>query len=158
MKICEICGDEFDESRKTQRYCRVCGKNPDQARSHYARAEIINRIHAGDLHKVKETTCPVCGNEFVWQKEKATQIYCSPECGKIAAGNRKAKSKEDAKKKLKIGEELNICTICKTPQMDCERFTSNFIYKPKGAVTKKINDKYIIVSCPKYKGGASWLI
>lgn len=270
MKVCEICGDEYAENRSNQRYCKVCGKNSAKARAKYKRAEFINKIHAGDLHKPKEITClecgkkllttyirsfcstvctegyrirkakcPICktlltekgnhsgrgccsdecrekhklqkaiekgnyipceycgekfikkrhdnwfcssecsrkskteenqkkveasqsqekaarvaerkcegcGEPFTWRIERATQRFCSEKCQKEKAKEKKRKSIE----KLNLGKDLNICTICKTAQMDCDRFTSGFVYRPKGARTEKINDRFVIVSCPQYK-------
>lgn len=279
MKICEICGDEFQEHRSNQQYCKVCGKNSERARQHYAKAEYINRVNAGDLYKfiekickecgkkfctsyggafcsdkcsavytkrkiIETAQCPIChtllttsgnftgrgccsegckqekvlrdveeiirvaiekgnyipcefcgkkfisknfsnrfcsrvcfdlkieeekkklsmkassdvkkvhykkckwcGKPFTWRKESSGQKFCSEEC-------RGKKYKDDKRKsieKLNIGKDLNICTVCRTLQIECERFTSNFVYSPKGSVTKKMNDKYIIVSCPKFR-------
>lgn len=270
MKICEVCGDEFQESRSNQLYCSDCGKNSERAREHYKRAEIINKIHAGDLYKVEEITCVECGKKilttynrtfcstscsekhriktakcpvchtllidncnntgrgycseecrqknklqkaiekgnyvpceccgkkfirknysnrfcsmgcykrwsdeerekkiaitnsiratieetgkkceycgelYVWKKEQPGQRFCSIDCRKEQTKLDKQKSTES----LNLGKELHICTICKALQSDCERFTSNFVYKPKGSIGKTINNKYIIISCPKFK-------
>lgn len=269
MKRCEICYDEFEESRRTQKYCKICGKNPERARKKYAKAEITNKINAGDLYKVKEITCkecgkvilttynrnfcsticselnriktarcPICKELLINKGNEKGRGYCSDECKQLDKlqkakenGNyipckvcgkhfirvsysneycsrncydsfikenklkkqseqsdigtqknrtrkckhcgksftlrkgsmgqkfcdadcRKANEDENKRKELdglKLGVDTNICTVCRTSQSDCERFTSNFVYSPKGAKTKKINDKYIIVYCPKFK-------
>lgn len=269
MKNCQICGDEFQEYRKNQKYCRVCGKDSTKARVRYERALMINKIHAGDFdkpfevtctecdkkilttrnrrfcsdvcaesHRIRTAKCPVCldilsekgnmkgrgfcsdsckqknqlkraiesgnhipcdfcgkkfirkgysnrfcsndcynnhrekekeekkesvpknpikrvremkcehcGSIFLWKIESAGQRFCTKECRK----EKEKKEKEKSIEKLNLGKELHICTVCKTPQKNCERFTSNFVYSPKGAVGKTINGKYIIVQCPKFK-------
>jgi ferredoxin len=77
MKICEICGDEFQEVKSNQRYCKDCGKNPERARQHYVKAELTNRIHAGDLYKVKEVRCIECGRTILTTYNKS---FCSTAC------------------------------------------------------------------------------
>lgn len=77
MKICEICGDEYEPTRSNQKYCKACGKNPEGARQHYARAEFINRIHAGDLHPDHEIVCKECGRKFVSSYNRS---FCSAVC------------------------------------------------------------------------------
>lgn len=279
MKRCEICDDEFQESRQNQKYCQECGKNPEKMRRQYDRAEYINKVHAGDLYKpvewecqecgkktisnyaktfcgiacreihwAKTARCPICnkllsehkrntgrgfcsdeckkiyqtkkaiekGNyipcqickkefisknysnifcsrdcfnkhneikkqsfikkelkyykkvctictkQFVVDEYRITQQFCSRECGyensRIIGRERKEETKKlkeqakmQVKKQLKIGTDLNLCTICKTSQRDCERFTSNFVYMPTGAKKKEINGKFVVVECPKFK-------
>lgn len=64
MKICEICGEEFQESKVTQRFCRECGKNTKKARKfHQMTQEMLNR-HAGVYDTPKKKNCAYCNKEF----------------------------------------------------------------------------------------------
>lgn len=269
MKQCEICLDEFQESRGNRKYCAECGKDPYKSRKHYDRQTYINKKNAGEFEptpkentcrmcnkkwlsiysrtfcsseclethirnngrckecnqlliekgittgrgfcsdecrKVSQTRkalaegsfipCKVCGKEFISKsysnifcsrdcfnkhsetkrqslvKKEVTQIkkkckhcnkifvvdrykqhqkFCSRECSQNNIKLTAKQKKEETKKQLKVGKDLNICTTCRTSQLDCERFTSNFVYRPIGAMQKEINGKFIIVSCPKFK-------
>ena len=270
MKICEICHDEFNESRSDQKYCRGCGKDPEGARKKYIKAEIINKINAGDLYKVNKVTCkdcgkvilttykrtfcstacrennriktakcPVCGDKLINKGNRSGRGYCCDECKqfnaikrakengsyvpcevcgkefirknysnrfcskdcykKLIEENRERKKAEqndikvykareteckhcgksfvlkrgsmkqkfcteecrkasvaENKQKgleiLNLGIDTNICIVCKTSQSQCEMFTSNFVYLPDGAQKKRVNNKFVVVSCPKFKG------
>lgn len=79
MKTCEICGDEFEESRANQRFCRECGKNPEKARQRYARAERTVRMHMDGPYPYypKEHTCKECGKKFITGSFTG---FCSVEC------------------------------------------------------------------------------
>jgi isopropylmalate/homocitrate/citramalate synthase len=105
--------------------------------------------------KMFKKNCGYCRKEFIVNQYKRNQQFCSKECSishsKEKGKKDKEQNKEKIKETLKLGKELNICTICKTSQLDCERFTSNFVYIPLGAKMKEIDGKFIIVSCPKFK-------
>ncbi len=64
MKICEICGDDFQESRATQKYCQKCGKNPQKAKAFYEKAQQMVRRHAGVSDNPKVKNCVYCNKEF----------------------------------------------------------------------------------------------
>lgn len=81
--------------------------------------------------------CPTCGKRFE-QSGAGNQVYCSPECRRAP------------KPKPTPSSDKNLCITCKTSQAACERFTSKFVYHPKGAVQKKIKGKLVVVSCPKF--------
>jgi len=266
MKLCIICGDEYEESRSDQKYCKVCGKDPERYRKHYEIATYINKKNAGDLYKVieqncqecgkkilstyhrtfcstvcmeiyraKTAKCPVCnklladykknigygycsedckkinqlkrakengdyipcevcgkefirknysnrfcskdcftsyreqnkptpapkrsekrnclicGKEFICEGKNFSKKFCTRECSHENARIEGRKKKEETKKQLKVKKGLHLCTTCKTAYMDCERMTSNFRYMPKGAKKKNVDNKFIIISCPKYK-------
>ena len=65
MKQCEVCWDKYDETKSYQKYCPACGKDPERARRRYAKAEYINKIHAGDVNKVREGSCTECGKKVL---------------------------------------------------------------------------------------------
>ncbi len=94
LKTCEICGTKFEASRRSQRYCKECGKNPERARRGYAHAERINRHNAGDWYTPPEkATCEECGKKFFAIYDKR---FCSREC-----------------RQTHIAEELKLrCPIC----------------------------------------------
>ena len=145
-KTCEYCGKEFIAKYSGARFCcHACYLTYKQA---HKQASKPAEIKAMERDAAKERTtegrqnaayirrCAECGKEFS-VRFGSTQKYCSDKC------------KADAKRpKLKNGQTL--CTVCRTSQADCERFTSNFVYCPIGCVTKQIRGKLVVTSCPKY--------
>lgn len=142
---CEYCGKKFIRKNYSNRFCsKECFKN-------WTEKEKQKKIAKYPVKPaVQQKKCEWCGKLFTVTNEKRGQKYCSLECRKAKNKSNKRKDKEKTKQNLNIGKELHICTICKTHQMDCERFTSNFVYSPKGLVGKIINNKHIIISCPKF--------
>lgn len=76
-KICEICGAEYEASRRNQKYCRECGRNPDGAVKHYQIAVKRNKLHAGECDKPREWVCKQCGKKIlsVYKRD-----FCSTAC------------------------------------------------------------------------------
>lgn len=79
IKVCEICGDEYEASRSTQKYCKVCGKNSSKARMKYQLAVHNNKIHAGEFDRPKEVNCKYCGKVF---HTLYGRTFCSEQCEK----------------------------------------------------------------------------
>lgn len=77
MKKCEICWDEFEESKSNQKYCKSCGKNPERARRRLVKAERINKINSGEFYASKTRTCFKCGTVF---STISNRNYCSEKC------------------------------------------------------------------------------
>ena len=99
-KVCEICGDPFEPSRKTQRFCSECGISPKRERKRYIRAEMLNKTRLGDWEKRKSSfhkdgeirihRCIICDRPL----KKKQSIYCSDQCKKkllfhMAAGDKR---------------------------------------------------------------------
>ena len=77
MKICEICGDEFQESNGNQKYCSVCGKNHEKTRKAYEKAQRTINRHAGVYDTPKTKNCAYCGKEF---QTLFNAKFCSKKC------------------------------------------------------------------------------
>lgn len=60
-KICEHCGQEFTQYKKTQKYC--------------------SKACSDAVRKMQTKRCITCGKEFI--SENVTAKYCSDECGVI---------------------------------------------------------------------------
>lgn len=61
-RICEMCGEEFNDYCKTTRFCsRTCYDK-----------------HRKENGKLKEVICPICNNKF--RQTYLKQIFCSVEC------------------------------------------------------------------------------
>lgn len=141
---CEFCGKEFIRKNYSNVFCSNDCYLASRAEKRKAKEE-MEKSRKPRLRQ-EERKCEACGKPFLWKITSAGQRFCSPECRNSV--NKKVKKKDI--KKLKLGKELHICTVCKTSQKDCERFTSNFMYSPKGAIGKTLNGKFVIVSCPKF--------
>lgn len=102
--------------------------------------------------------CAICGKSFNCRINQTALPICSKACkDRYFQSNKEFREQyiaeqqaaEEAKRKQareKYIEENGLCSICKTHYKDCERMSSNFRIKPKGAMYK--NSK--IVSCPKF--------
>lgn len=88
MKICPICGKEFESSDSRQKYCsEKCYL--DSVKKWY---------HAHKtLKKFNPIKCSICGKEFT--PKTRINIYCSPEC-KHEAARQQMKSRYWLKKGL----------------------------------------------------------
>ena len=89
----------------------------------------------------RERACKSCGKVF--DCTGTSRMYCSSEC-------RAQKVRDGVKTAKQTKPDENICIACKTSQSQCERFTSNFTYVPKGATQKRIRGKIVVVTCPKF--------
>ena len=126
-----------------------------------------------------EATCEICGTTFQ-KHANAVRYTCSKECSEIRKQKTADKKKEEqrqvakadagTKRAKEIGTDrgdlvqkalsgeitgkdvavLHLCSGCKTSQADCIRFTSNFVYHPKGAVIKVVNKQNVVLVCPQY--------
>ena len=150
---CKVCSKKFIRRNETNVYCsNLCYKE-------YVQMGKLKRVTQEEKNKkdkvVKKAEvkkCKNCKKSFVMKS--SNQIYCTVECRKIQNNlTQQAKTKKILKKsleKLNLGVDLHICTVCKTSQKECDRFTSGFVYHPKGAVTRNINGKIITTECPKF--------
>lgn len=105
-----------------------------------------------------ETYCRVCGKAFRCKINQTSLPICSDKCKQsYIQADRKFRERYKAEQKIaedaqrqknhdKYIEENGLCSVCKTHYKDCERMSSNFRIKPKGAIYK--NSK--IVTCPKF--------
>lgn len=136
---CEYCGEMYIAKTDSGRFCSIPCYRAWFA-EHKAREDTQRAAKT-----VFEKRCRGCGKVFTHTKENASRQYCSAECriAKVKAGV-KAKMAQEQK------QDKHLCTTCKTTQAHCERFTSNFVHLPKGAVQKRIKHKLAIVSCPKF--------
>lgn len=87
MKIfthtCAICGDEFQTSCNTAKYCKYC-RDKAQVNRNKAYAE---KKKNGETKPVGSTQkCPICGKDFV--KKSGIQKCCT-DCAKIQVTQRK---------------------------------------------------------------------
>ena len=78
MKVCEICGTEFEPVNGTQKYCPDCGKNPEWARRRYAIAVDMNKRNAGEQDIPVEIECINCGKKFLTVYKG--RGFCSEAC------------------------------------------------------------------------------
>lgn len=141
---CEYCKKMFIRKDYKNRFC-----GQDCFRKH----RIENKPEPMPK-RIEKRNCKLCKKEFICKGQNFMQVFCSRECGYEyarlkAKAEKEAKLKEKEEKKKK--EIIHLCTICKTSQFDCERFTSKFRYQPKGARQIEHEAKLIIVQCPKYK-------
>lgn len=107
IKACEVCGNEFRQTKSYQRYCSKKCYSSVWRKSN--RAEIVRSRGVG--------LCPVCGKEFA--KWRGRRFYCSVECAAIFDNERK---KERARKltgapgrRWSLGREFvprDICPVC----------------------------------------------
>lgn len=136
---CLQCGEMFIAPQDGSKFCGKPCYLAWVAEQKLKRAEKVEPEH------VYEKRCKGCGKVFTYTKNNASKQYCSAECrvARVKAGV-KAKMAQEQK------QDKHLCTTCKTTQAHCERFTSNFVYLPKGAVQKRIKHKLAIVSCPKF--------
>lgn len=140
---CNICKKEFISRNYKNIFCsRDCFDKHNQIkRQSFVKKEI----------QMFNKNCNICNKQFIVNAYRTHQKFCSRECSHENARLLAKKNKEKVKKQLRVGADLHLCTTCRTSQIDCERFTSNFMYMPIGAKQKEINGKFIIVSCPKFK-------
>ncbi len=145
---CETCGKKFIRKTYSNRFCsRTCFRVDEIKRNEEKkRASLLNPRKTTEQRK-----CKTCGNEFEWNIKRPSQKFCSRECSHEHSRIVAREKREEVKKQIEIRKDLHLCTTCRTSQIDCERFTSNFVYMPTGAKKKEINGKFIIVSCPKFK-------
>lgn len=128
---CEICGIEYTPKRRSQRYCPECGANTRRAAHKYIRAEMINRVHAGDRRpdgamnwfikssygiKIHVKRCIVCGRPLDSKTDDGS--CCSEACKKklafrLAAGDRRyVVCKTCGEAYLRVEDETGCCPAC----------------------------------------------
>lgn len=159
------------------RNCKHCGKE-FLAKSHnqiFCSQQCSRDYKAAERVKPTEYRCCICKKEFTISKnhffdENPKRATCSSNCEKeyqrrynlwkekqqkeFEKTKEKIQKQYEEKMALKKQEEIErcgLCSFCATSYKDCERMTSNFRIKPKGAVYK--NSK--IVECPKFTEGKS---
>ncbi len=142
---CEQCGKMFIARKDGQKFCcRQCYLAYPKKK-----AEDPDEDESAGLHK-----CRMCGKVYRLRETWYSDVFCSPECRELAKTGKRVIPQNHTKKQTgavtKPPKKLNVCLTCKTSQAQCERFTSRFVYIPKGAVMEKVNGKNIVVSCPKH--------
>ena len=81
LKICEVCGKEY-EGKSFSKYCSPkCKKKKNNATFQKKRSE-KRKQEWGELEHIKQ--CPVCGKEFELKQTHRTQKYCCAECRRKA--------------------------------------------------------------------------
>ena len=78
IKKCELCGDEFEALRKTQKYCK----------------------------KEHMNTCVICGKEFKIKKLAYPAVTCSSHCASIKSHTEESKEKRRINSLEKYGTEF----------------------------------------------------
>ena len=78
IKKCELCGDEFESLRKTQKYCK----------------------------KEHMNTCVICGKEFKIKKLAYPAVTCSSHCASIKSHTEESKEKRRINSLEKYGTEF----------------------------------------------------
>lgn len=77
MKICEICKEEFEETKSSQKYCPKCGKNPNRALARQRRNRKTLEYHMGIWDEPVEKECKQCGKKFTTLFNRK---FCSESC------------------------------------------------------------------------------
>ena len=119
LKICEVCGKEY-EGKSFSKYCSPkCKKKKNNATFQKKRSE-KRKQEWEQLEHIKQ--CPVCGKEFELKQTHRTQKYCCAECRKKAERLYGHKRETDLAYKDKIRFDGNrtkalerdeyTCTMC----------------------------------------------
>ena len=81
LKICEVCGKEY-EGKSFSKYCSPkCKKKKNNATFQKKRSE-KRKQEWEQLEHIKQ--CPVCGKEFELKQTHRTQKYCCSKCRRKA--------------------------------------------------------------------------
>ncbi len=139
---CGECGKMFIAHRDSQKYCcRAC---------YLANAKKKEKVHdEKDDEEAGLRKCRLCGKIYQLTDLWYSDVFCSPECRDVVRTGKSLTRPKLVRKQAKQPEKTNVCLACKTSQAQCERFTSRFVYIPKGAVMEKVKGKNVVVSCPK---------
>ena len=119
LKICEVCGKEY-EGKSFSKYCSPkCKKKKNNATFQKKRSE-KRKQDWEQLEHIKQ--CPVCGKEFELKQTHRTQKYCCAECRRKAERLYGHKRETDLAYKDKIRFDGNrtkalerdeyTCTMC----------------------------------------------
>ena len=119
LKICEVCGKEY-EGKSFSKYCSPkCKKKKNNATFQKKRSE-KRKQEWEQLEHIKQ--CPVCGKEFELKQTHRTQKYCCAECRRKAERLYGHKRETDLAYKDKIRFDGNrtkalerdeyTCTMC----------------------------------------------
>jgi len=152
--------------------CFVCGETCEVDKN--APRQICHNPKCYETVNMVEANCAVCGKPFMHHRN-IKQNICSPKCRKtknaeaaketnekkkesstakrvraLALNEQKVKDALDGRLSDKEAEELHLCTDCSTSMSLCIKFTSNYVYHPKGAQVKLIGGKSIVLICPEY--------
>lgn len=137
---CKECGQKFISRNYANEFCSTDCRREYKRKEEEAKPPVVIGV--------RRITCAGCGKEYTRTENHVGYKYCSPNCRTLKAKTDKVK----AQKPLNIGTDLSICTVCKTHQVDCERFQSKFTKFPRGAKLAKAPGKdSIVVACPKFK-------
>ena len=139
FRECENCGKSYIARTDSTRFCsRKC-------------FQLWSSAHKGWKR------CSECGKRIPAETKEANDGCCSKECAHerrmrehyILSCFRTAREPKQRVPKPPV----HLCAECRTPQRDCERFTSGFRYFPDGAKQKLSGKNLIVTECPKYIGG-----
>ena len=136
----EFCGNDCYKAHKAAELCRQEQKPPGWV----------------DPQMVETRICPCCLTPFQCKRYE-NKIYCSKECRISMAKKTQASKQHEPKPDMAAATEpgappipVHLCTECKTSQASCERFTSKFVYSPKGSKMKRVDGVLIVHECPKF--------
>ena len=119
LKICEVCGKEY-EGKSFSKYCSPkCKKKKNNATAQKKRSE-KRKQEWEQLEHIKQ--CPVCGKEFELKQTHRTQKYCCAECRRKAErlyGHKretdlvyKDKIRFDGNRSKALERDEYTCTMC----------------------------------------------
>ena len=119
LKICEVCGKEY-EGKSFSKYCSPkCKKKKNNATFQKKRSE-KRKQEWEQLEHIKQ--CPVCGKEFELKQTHRTQKYCCAECRRKAErlyGHKreidlayKDKIRFDGNRTKALERDEYTCTMC----------------------------------------------
>lgn len=153
-KTCPLCGKEFDQTCRAQKYCsKECSTVAWRAQ----KALWLKNFRAAHKKTRCVKACEICGKEFVARDSR--QKYCSEECAKKAYNIRKAQRRRRASDGSK---RIGVCKVCgkKFEQVKmgsrlyCSKRCANYIYaeraraayktKRQGNVRKYKRRKFIV--------------
>lgn len=146
-KACEQCGKMFISKSISNAFCSRDCYNLSVKLAAKTRAATSNKYPV-QTHKA----CSYCGQKFELKKGKRYQMYCTEDCRKKKYAEEKERKKREKLDVKNSKGDVHLCTTCRTSQLDCERFTSNFSSYPKDSKMKQVGKDFILFDCPKYKG------
>lgn len=109
-KICEYCGNVFEASRKTTRFCSNECRNKAYNEKRVYKSQAVRQ----------ERFCKTCGVKFVSRNDK--HIYCTRQCGKKyrGIGRRYTSSRDERlKEAVEYNKAVNLHTLIKRDNNKC---------------------------------------
>lgn len=148
---CKCCGTGFIRRSTTKVYCSKECREADKSLKSPKQASIPNTVkEKRSVPKgIRYVKCLCCGSMFDAALMINGEKYCSDACREDMLAE-SAKALKKATKQNKLSQAENICILCRTSQSKCERFTSEFVHMPTGAIQQSLDGKSVIVYCPKF--------